>query len=168
MKNMTEPGTPRAYIVDYLGRWRAQNRKISVLRYELEQCAHITPGEMIDVMNYSRTNDVDRTKIRTSNDPRYIAPNYRERAQQINDEIMKEISDQLAELEREQDRMDHYISLLDERGKTILKMYYLEGVTMTAIADKFYLTERTIERSKKRAIDELAEMYAFTQIEIPR
>ena len=168
MRSIPKPGTPRAYIVDCLENWSIRNRKISVLRYELEHSAHVTPEEMIDVMNYSRGNDVNRAKIRTSNNPCYIAPSYREKAKKINDEIMEEISGQLAELELEQGRLDHYISLLNERGQIILKMHYLEGATLISIARKLYLTERTIERSKKRAIDELAEMYAFAQFEVSK
>ena len=168
MRSIPKPEAFRAYIVDCLESWSTRNRKISVLRYELEHCAHVTPEEMIDAMNYSRGDDVDRAKIRTSNDPRYIAPSYREKVTKINDEMIAEISGQLSELEREQGRLDHYISLHNERGKIILKMYYLEGLTLTAIAQKLYLADRTIERGKKQAIDELTEMYAFAQIGIPK
>lgn len=167
MKNRPEPGTPRAYVVDCLESYATRSRKISVLRYELEHCAHITPEEMIDVMNYSRSNNIDRTKIRTSNNSCSIALNYKEAAQRINNEVVEEISNQLTELEQVQSRLDYYISLLDERGQNVLRMHYLEGSTLAAIAQKLFLTERTIERSKKRAIEELAEMYELAYTGIP-
>lgn len=150
MRSIPKPEAFRAYIVDCLESWSTRNRKISVLRYELEHCAHVTPEEMIDAMNYSRGDDVDRAKIRTSNDPRYIAPSYREKVTKINDEMIAEISGQLSELEREQGRLDHYISLLNERGKIILKMYYLEGLTLTAIAQKLYLLIGRLKEAKSR------------------
>ena len=55
--------------------------------------------------------------------------------------------------------MEYYLSLLNWRERDILQMRFLEGWHIIAIAKKFDVTDRTIDRIKKRAIETLVEMY---------
>lgn len=159
MKTAHEFESTHAYVIHCLESSIDRKRRIALLRYELEHPAQISPREMIDVMNYSRGDCDDRTKVRTSNNSYYIAANYKENAKAVNESIIEEILGQLVELEQVQNRLEYYLSLLNWRERDILQMRFLEGWHIIAIAKKFDVTDRTIDRIKKRAIETLVEMY---------
>lgn len=159
MKNAHDFESTRAYVIYHLESSINRKRKISLLQYELDHAAQVTPNEMIDAMNYSRDDCDDHTKIRASNSSYYIAANYQRKANAINESVIEEILSELEELEQIQNRLEFYLSLLGQREQAVLRMRYLEGLHTIAIAKKFDVTYRTIDRVKRRAIDALVEMY---------
>lgn len=57
----------------------------------------------------------------------------------------------------------YYISLLEKRQAEVVRMVYMEGVSTKKAAEQHGLTVRTIERIRKDAVDNLAEMYAYSE-----
>lgn len=159
MENTHDFERTHAYVIHCLESSSDRKRRIALLRYELDHAAQIAPHEMIDAMNFSRSDCDDRPKVRTSNNSYYIAANYKEKANTINESVIEEISIELEQLEQIQDRLEFYLSLLGQREQDVLRMRYLEGLPTVTIAKKFDVTDRTIDRIKKRAIETLVEMY---------
>ena len=114
-------------------------------------------------MNYRRGDDIGNVKGHISNKTLYIALNYEEQAKQLNAESAKEIADELFILERRQKKLLYYISLLEKRQAEVVRMVYMEGVSTKKAAEQHGLTVRTIERIRKDAVDNLAEMYAYSE-----
>ena len=75
----------------------------------------------------------------------------------------QEIADELFILERRQKKLLYYISLLEKRQAEVVRMVYMEGVSTKKAAEQHGLTVRTIERIRKDAVDNLAEMYAYSE-----
>ena len=149
----------KSYVSELLEGYRARERKIAVLRYDLEHPSEVGVTEQIEAMNYGSGEGVGHSKGHISN----IALNYEEQAKQLNAESAKEIADELFILERRQKKLLYYISLLEKRQAEVVRMVYMEGVSTKKEAEQHGLTVRTIERIRKDAVDNLAEMYAYSE-----
>ncbi len=136
-------------------------QQIALLHYELKHPAHISPDEMIGAMNLTHGEGGGRAAGHISDKTRYIALNYREKADALNAEALSDTATRLAELEREQDRLTYYVSLLSKREADVLRLTYFEGLSQAEVAAELGIATRTVQSAKARAIDELVEMYAF-------
>ena len=92
----------------------------------------------------------------------YIALNYQDRTEEANQIGADEVVEQLVDLEREQERLKYYVSLLEERQEKVIKLFYFEGYSQEECAKKLEIATRTVRRIKDDAIEELTEMYFFT------
>ena len=90
----------KSYVSELLEGYRARERKIAVLRYDLEHPSEVGVTEQIEAMNYGSGEGVGHSKGHISNKTLYIALNYEEQAKQLNAESAKEIADELFILER--------------------------------------------------------------------
>ena len=151
------------YVIKLLETYHDRERKIAVLRYDLEHPSEVGVTEQIEAMNYGSGESVGHSKGHISNKTLYIALNYEEQAKQLNAESAKEIADELFILERRQKKLLYYISLLEKRQAEVVHMVYMEGVSTKKAAEQHGLTVRTIERIRKDAVDNLAEMYAYSE-----
>lgn len=151
------------YVIKLLETYHDRERKIAVLRYDLEHPSEVGVTEQIEAMNYGSGEGVGHSKGHISNKTLYIALNYEEQAKQLNAESAKEIADELFILERRQKKLLYYISLLEKRQAEVVCMVYMEGVSTKKAAEQRGLTVRTIERIRKDAVDNLAEMYAYSE-----
>ncbi|MCI9679703.1 MAG: sigma-70 family RNA polymerase sigma factor [Oscillospiraceae bacterium] len=68
----------------------------------------------------------------------------------------------MIELEREQERLVYYITLLkDNQQETVIQRFYFEDRSWSEIAQELHVVTRTVHKIKNRALDRLAAMYAF-------
>lgn len=98
-------------------------RKIAVLRYELEHPATVSPDEMIEALSFARRDSEGRGSGHISNKTLYIAMNYQTEAAQMSGQAMDEVVRQLIPLEREVNRLTHHVSLLSQRQGKIIRLY---------------------------------------------
>ena len=150
------------YVIDLLETYRDRERKINILHYNMEHPAKVGGIEQIESMNYGRNDRAGHTKGHISNKTLYIALNYEEQAAKANAEMLSEIADELFELERQKKRLVYYVGLLEKRQADIVRFIYMEGLSTKAVADRYALTYRTIDRIKSAAVKNLAEMYAYS------
>ena len=129
---------------------------------QLAHPAQVTEKDLIGAMNFARQEGAGRPEGHISNKTLYIALNYQDRARQLNAETFQEISAQLMKLEQEQDRLNYYLSLLEPRQEQVLRKAYLEKVPQEQVARELGVSVRSVQDIKAKAIDALAEMYAFT------
>ena len=152
--------TMKKYVRSLLERYPETIRKIALLRYEMEHPASITPEEMIDAMAFSR-GEGGGTVGRISNKTLYIAMNYQSMAARLNGENMDEIARRLLPLEREVERLTHYVALLPRRDSYIIRRHYFEDASWEEIAGELDIAVRTAQVTLKASIARLAEMYQF-------
>ena len=72
------------------------------------------------------------------------------------------IAKELFALECEQRRLTYFIGLLDKRQAEVIRLVFVDGIPTKEVAASFGLTYRTIDRIKRTAIENLAEMYAYS------
>ncbi len=149
-------------VLELLESYAERERKIAVLRYNLEHPTKVSRVEQIEAMNYERRGETGGIKGHVSDKTLYIALNYEERAEHLDTVVTKEFADELFELERQQKRLVYYVGLLEKRQADIVRLIYMEGLSTKDVADRYALTYRTIDRIKSAAVRSLAEMYAYS------
>lgn len=152
----------KEYVIGLLEGYTDSARKIALLRYELEHPALITPDEMIDALSFAKGTGEGHAAGHISNKTMYIAMNYQNETAHANSEIMDDITVTLMPMEREADRLHHYISLLEEREQIILKQHYFERRSWEEIGKAVPSTPKTLRKIMDVAVSKLCEMYSFT------
>lgn len=154
----------KAYVVALLESYQKRSKQIELLHYELDHPARVTADEMIGALALAQgdSNGGGRPGGHASDKTLYIALNYQARTDRINSDSAEEVVGQLVTLEREQERLNYYVSLLKTRHADLLRLLYFEGYSQEECAKKLEVAARTVRRIKDEAIDELTEMYSFT------
>lgn len=153
----------KKYVMELLETYHDRERMIAVLRYELEHPDKIGGAEQIEAMNYGHGDGIGGTKGHISNKTLYIALNYEEQAERLNTTAIKEIAEELFDLERRQKKLLYYIALLGKRQADVVRLIYIEKLSTKEVAERYGLTYRTIDRIKKEAVESLAEMYTYSE-----
>ena len=135
-------------------------RQIELLRYEIQHTGHVSPTEMIEVMTFQQYSAENSTDKYPKSVPE-IAMSYQRAAAQLNGETLEELIAKYADLCHEQDRLLHYIGLLNGRQRDVIHRYYFEQQSWGEIADGMGSTPRTAQRIRQQAVEELANLYAF-------
>lgn len=155
----------KSHVINLLETYLKRERQINLLHYEMRHMTHVTPEEMIGGMSLGHGDSLGSSgKGRVSDKTMYIALNYQERMEHLNNEYMEhmnEIADRLLELESEQDRIRHYISLLEKREANVLRSFYIEDCSWEEISAKIGVALRTVHKIKSRAIEHLVELYNY-------
>ena len=153
----------RSYVINLLETYQERTRKIALLHYELEHPTRTSEAEIISAMALGHgAGGSSHTEGHISDKTFYIALNYQARANHVNSDTAEEVVGQLVTLEREQERLNYYVSLLGPRHAELLKLLYFEGYSQEECAKKLEIATRTVRRIKDDAIAELVEMYSFT------
>ena len=153
----------REHVVRLLETYHVRERKIALLHYELEHPAQISPNEMLNGMSLGHGDGSVRSPGYISDKTMYIALNYQEQAERLNASTADEIAAQLMELEREQNRLKYYVSLLDTREKDAIRLVYFAQCVWSEVGQKLGVTSRTAQRIRDQAVKKLVEMYGFTE-----
>ena len=159
MKNNVET---KAYVIGLLESYRKRAKQIELLHYELSHPTDISENEMIGALALAH-GEGGGTGGHISDKTLYIALNYQQRTESANQGTRTEIVSQLVELEDQQERLNYYVSLLKARHAELLRLLYFEGYSQEECAKKLDVAARTVRRIKDDAIDELTEMYSFTE-----
>ena len=149
------------YVKELLDTYREREWRISVLHHEMANPAEVSKTEQIEAMNFAHGDGLGYTKGRVSNKTLYIALNYEEQVERINADVTQKIAEELFDLEHKQNKLKLYVALLDDRQAEIIQMTCFKKIPAVQVAKHFDVTERTIERTKKAAIEKLAEMYEY-------
>lgn len=154
----------RTYVIGLLESYNKRINQIALLHYEQEHPANISPGEMIGAMSLGHGDGMARSKGHISNKTLYIALNYQEQVDRMTADAREEVIERLIELEREQEKLAYYITLLnDQQQETVIRRFYFEGHTWSDIARELHVVTRTVHKIKNRALDRLADMYTFAE-----
>ena len=90
------------YVLKLLESYNERERKIAVLRYNLEHPTTVSRAEQIEAMNFRHGDSLGHSAGHISNKTLYIALNYEEQAERMNAESAHEIAKELFALECEQ------------------------------------------------------------------
>ena len=144
-----------------LENYHERERQIALLHYEMQHTAHVSPEEVIDTMSLGHGDGMGGGKGHISDRTMYIALNYQEKMDRMNAEAANEIAQRLLGLEAEQDRLRCYVSLLKKREAEVIRLFYMEQMTMDNIEKEMHLSAKTLRKLKNQAVDALTAMYEF-------
>lgn len=152
----------KAYVVGLLESYQKREKQIELLHYELAHPANISEDEMIGALALAHGEGGGHSDGHISDKTLYIAMNYRQQTQNANKNTRAEIANRLVELENQQSRLRYYVSLLNDRQAELIKLLYFEGYPQEKCAQNLSITTRTVRRIKDDAIQELTDLYCFT------
>ena len=136
-----------------------REQKIAVLRYELAHPISISPDAMIEAMSLTHNNSTGRLSSHVSDKTAYIALNYQEKTDKVHADTVNEIAMDLFKLEQVQNRLKHYISLLEPRQAEVIQLLYIGRLTQKEVERALRLSAKTIRKLRNEAVDNLTEMY---------
>jgi DNA-directed RNA polymerase specialized sigma subunit len=141
-----------------------KKRRIEQLRYELAHPPTVSETELLSGLSIGGA-PLDAVPVsgQISDRTMLIAMRYGDTARRLNHEAKAQIARELRELELETERLEHYISLLDDAQARIIRLHYIAGKTWTDIQSIMDLSEKTLIKRCKSGVDTLAEMYAFIE-----
>lgn len=152
----------RTMVMTILTQYRETQRRIEVLRYEMAHPSDISAEDMIEALAFGHGEHYGSAPGYISDKTLYIALNYRDKMQQANEGSQNEIAVQLSRLEKQQERLLHYIGLMDEHDAAVIRMTYMDGLDNDQIATKLGVSMRTVRSRRMKAIDLLCGMYEYT------
>lgn len=152
-----------AKVIELLSTYKDKKRKIEQLRFELANPPGLSDEDIIGSLAYGdNLSDIKVTAgNRISDKTMAIALKYREHGERLMNESLAQIARELDELESETKRIEHYSSLLPEKLRSVIRMFYFENMTNAQIAEKTSITIPAVIYRKNAAIKELTEMFDF-------
>ena len=151
----------KTYVVGLLESYQKRSKQIDLLHYELSHPARVSENEMIGALALAHGEGGDRPGGHASDKTLYIALNYQERTEEANQIGADEVVEQLVTLEKEQERLKYYVSLLKARHKKVIQMFYFDEMTPDEVAETLQVTVRYAHSIKSNAINELVSMYEY-------
>lgn len=151
----------KTYVVGLLESYQKRSKQIDLLHYELSHPARVSNAEMIEALALAHGDGTGRPGGHASDKTLYIALNYQNRADSLNRDTSKELVEQLIKLEDEQGRLNHYVSLLNERQQEAIRLSYMESLTQDEVAERMFMSVRHVRSIKAKAINELTAMYEY-------
>lgn len=137
-------------------------RKLALLQFERSHPPKITEDDVIDGMALSRPiDDTIRQTSYISNKTMRIAMEYQDRKDYLNHETMREIVDEMTEVEASLQKLEFYVSQLEPKQAEVIQLHYFEGITWAELQKKLYVTSRALLKRRDSAIEELVSMYRY-------
>lgn len=163
VSNMASAEMGREKVMELLRDYPRMKKKISLLRYELEHPVKLSPEDMIEVMSFAKGNSDVHSSGTVSNKTLYIAMNYQQETDKIRSQAAEEIISRLVSLEQTVNRLEYYISLLQEDEREVVQRLYFERRTLLDLADTFNVSIWSVRKLRDNADEHLAQMYDFVQ-----
>ena len=73
---------------------------------------------------------------------------------------MEELKTDLALLERELETLDLALNTLSQQDRDLIKDLYVHKITWTRASQKWYLSEATISRKRRRILKQMGELFS--------
>lgn len=153
----------RTYVITLLESSQERERKIALLHFELDNAAQASRNEMLEAMALGHGTGGGHTEGHISDKTLYIALNYQNKADKLNADSKEEIVTELVKLEAEQERLDYYLLLLEERQAEVLRLTYFKKLPQDRVAKAMGLSVRTVQTLKSKALSALTGMYQFVR-----
>jgi len=80
---------------------------------------------------------------------------------QVRSDAYGEILKEYRAVEAKVRRLEKYVSLLKEPNSTILRRHYLEDIPLKVVGAEMHIKERSLQRYRDSAVDDLAGMYVY-------
>lgn len=148
------------YIEYLLKNYHRFIRDINQLKLELEYYEVEPKNKTIEAMVLSPKKDEEtRAKNRKSDSTGNIALIYREVNNRLNETSKKDLTYIIKISEMEMKKLNIAIDALDKNISDVIKELYMARRTWDQICNKYYITPSTLNRYRKRAINEIAASF---------
>lgn len=152
----------RSYVLELLRSYDSRKLEMELLRCELNHPAQISMLDIIEIMSFGSGECNGYSEGYISNRTFVAAINYKEQAKKLNSDNAEGIAKRLRTLRQEDERLWHYVTLLDTEQGKVIKLIYIDKLSDEEIADRMNKSARTVRTVHNKAISNLSDMYSFT------
>jgi len=149
-------------VIGLLKSYNTMKTRLEQLRYERSRLSSLSEQEMIRILSLGSAefgNKVQNGHI--SDKTMAIALTYRNASAQLEKDAVNEIWRDARAIELELERLEQYVSALQEQKASIIRQYYFERKSWDELDLQFGMHKRTLQRLRDSAVDELASMYSY-------
>jgi len=152
----------KMYVTDLLKNYHKLKSEIDLIKSDLQIFKGISYDEMIETLNFARPQFEGIRGSGISDKTCKIALNYKSDTDKSNAEICSGVYERQTELER----LEYYISRLDEKKKAIIQGLYLEDYSWEHICAEMFISRAVLQRQRDNAVNEIANMYSICGVDI--
>ena len=151
-----------ALIRDY----QKNKMELKCLEHQIRNFRGISENEMIDTMYFTQPEGERVQTSGVSDKTAKIAMSYRERMDAINEEWYQHLEKQYFSLAEEISFFESAVKALPGEMGEIMQDIVFSQASWEEVADKHYVSRRTIGRYRQKAIDELVVLYEKHEAEM--
>ena len=151
-----------ALIRDY----QKNKMELKCLEHQIRNFRGISENEMIDTMYFTQPEGERVQTSGVSDKTAKIAMSYRERMDAINEEWYQHLEKQYYALAEEISFFESAVKALPGKMGEIMQDIVFSQASWEELADKHYVSRRTIGRYRQKAIDELVVLYEKHEAEM--
>jgi len=148
-------------VIDNLRSYRAKKRMIQQLKFELQNPSQISATELLRAMSIGGAEYSTVHKGGVSDKTMAVVAHYSDTADRLNLETLDDIKRELRALMNETEKLELYVSLLNERQSRIIQFQYFEGKSWNEIEEELNLSRSALADIRRAGIDELVIMYEY-------
>lgn len=156
----------REYVEYLLKNYNEIRADIEVLKVDIEQINNLEISEIIESLSLS-PNMNERVQTSNSSDKTSkVALVYSQVMKRLTDQSRKEIQKQIVLLELELARLEICIKRLNPTIADVLRSVFFEKCSWERIRSKLNISEKTLNRYKRKGIDEICQMFENKRLAI--
>ena len=135
-------------------------KEMAVLKFQLENFAGVSDDDLISSMSLGHQEGERVQNSQVSDKTAHVAMNYNAVSARLNDEMYDCLLEQYRELQAETEFFEYSLTCLSGRLPEIMKDLVIDKMSWAAMAEKYRVSHMMIGKYRKKAMEELAEIYA--------
>lgn len=139
--------------------YQKNKMELKCLEHQLRHFRGISEAEMIDTMYFTQPEGERVQTSGTSDKTARIALSYRDRMEKINQEWYEHLEKQYLSLAEEVGFFESAVKALPGKMGEIMRDMVFSQASWDELAEKHFVSRRTIGRYRQKAIDELVVLY---------
>jgi|GEM_PF-2596394 len=148
-------------VEEKLNNYKEDKSKLKLLKLDIEHFSGISYDDAIESLSLPHPS-IDHIKSTLVSDRTSTCGlSYREMADKMNDEALREMIMEYADLKYELDILEFCLDSLDEKISKVLKGLYLNKKTWMDICGEYDISQTMVGKYRKKGITELIKMYSM-------
>ena len=154
----------REDIENLLKNYRGWKKKITLLEFERNNPSRATELEVLGGLALARPL-IEGAGLsgHISDKTMQIALSFRDKTERMNCGTLLDIDQELEILQTRIDKLDFYVSQLDEKQAEVIRGHYFEGKSWAHLQKKLHISSRTLSNRRNGGLDALIAMGEYLE-----
>jgi DNA-directed RNA polymerase specialized sigma24 family protein len=145
-------------MIQFLKNYKQLRSRVLQLEYEIAESRPLVDEDEVIVSMALQEPPVGEGSVKITG-TEHIALSYADKAKRINFTYKQELTDEYLILKKDKERLEYYLSLLDDRQEKVLRLLYFEGKTIAVTTEELEISQTTLKTTRRAGIQKLVDMY---------
>lgn len=156
--------TTREDVEALLKKYPGWQKKITLLEFERKNPSEATHLEVLSGLAFARPLiEGAGASGHISDKTMQIALSFREKADRMNSDTILDIDQELSILRTRIEKLDFYVSQLEEKQAEVIRGHYFEGMSWVDLQKKLHISSRTLSNRRNNGLDALIAMGEYLE-----